>query len=75
MPSQHRLDEPQRFDRKRLSQESSRRKSGDGAAPHEVYLADERLEEAVNLAVALGRPLLVQGEPGCGKTRLAYAVA
>ena len=31
--------------------------------------------EAVNLAIALGRPLLLQGEPGCGKTRLAYAVA
>jgi len=41
----------------------------------EAYLADEKLEEAVNLAIALGRPLLLQGEPGCGKTRLAHAVA
>lgn len=42
----------------------------------EPYLpADEKLVEAVNLAIALGRPLLLQGEPGCGKTRLAYAVA
>lgn len=41
----------------------------------EPYLPDETLVEAVNLAIALGRPLLLQGEPGCGKTRLAYAVA
>ncbi len=39
------------------------------------FPADEKLVEAVNLAIALGRPLLLQGEPGCGKTRLAYAVA
>jgi len=41
----------------------------------EFYLPDRKLVEAVNLAIALGRPLLLQGEPGCGKTRLAYAVA
>src|SRR5947209_11081804 len=41
----------------------------------ELYLPDEPLVDAVNLAIALGRPLLLQGEPGCGKTRLAYAVA
>ncbi len=41
----------------------------------EPYLPDRKLVEAVNLAIALGRPLLLQGEPGCGKTRLAYAVA
>ncbi|QHG21214.1 MoxR family ATPase [Nostoc sp. ATCC 53789] len=41
----------------------------------EPYLPDKKLVEAVNLAMALGRPLLLQGEPGCGKTRLAYAVA
>lgn len=41
----------------------------------EPYLPDEKLAEAVDLALALGRPLLLQGEPGCGKTRLAYAVA
>ncbi|MEI2580270.1 AAA family ATPase [Scytonema sp. PRP1] len=41
----------------------------------EPYLPDDKLVEAVNLAIALGRPLLLQGEPGCGKTRLAYAVA
>ena len=41
----------------------------------EFYLPDKNLKEAVDLAIALGRPLLLQGEPGCGKTRLAYAVA
>lgn len=41
----------------------------------EPYLPDTKLVEVVNLAVALGRPLLLQGEPGCGKTRLADALA
>jgi MoxR-like ATPase len=41
----------------------------------EPYWPNEELVEAVNLAIALGRPLLLQGDPGCGKTRLAYAVA
>jgi MoxR-like ATPase len=40
----------------------------------EPYLPSPGLVEAVNLAIALGRPLLLQGDPGCGKTRLAYAV-
>lgn len=39
------------------------------------YLPSEGLVEAVNLALLLKRPLLLMGEPGCGKTRLAQAVA
>ncbi|MEN9786993.1 MAG: hypothetical protein RLZZ299_2257 [Pseudomonadota bacterium] len=39
------------------------------------YIADEGLLADVNAAVALGRPLLVKGEPGTGKTVLAAAVA
>ncbi len=39
------------------------------------YLPSEQLVEVVNLAVYLERPLLLKGEPGCGKTRLARAVA
>lgn len=40
-----------------------------------AYLADPELVEAVNVSLAVGQPLLVTGEPGCGKTRLAGAVA
>lgn len=39
------------------------------------YIASPELAEAVNISIALGQPLLVTGEPGCGKTRLAGAVA
>ena len=39
------------------------------------YIATRDLEVAVNAAVALGRPLLVKGEPGTGKTVLAQQVA
>ena len=40
------------------------------------YLPSEDLVEAVNLAILLEkRPLLIKGEPGSGKTRLARAVA
>lgn len=41
----------------------------------EPYIADTPLIEAVNAALYLRRPLLLEGEPGCGKTRLAYAIA
>ncbi|MDZ7958204.1 MAG: MoxR family ATPase [Aulosira sp. DedQUE10] len=39
------------------------------------YLPNSELVEVVNLAVYLRRPLLLKGEPGCGKTQLANAVA
>jgi MoxR-like ATPase len=41
----------------------------------EPYIHSAHLTEAVNTAIFLRRPLLLEGEPGCGKTRLAYAVA
>jgi MoxR-like ATPase len=40
-----------------------------------TYVATEDLRIAVNAAIALERPLLVKGEPGTGKTVLAYEVA
>jgi MoxR-like ATPase len=39
------------------------------------YIASEELRHAVNVAVALSRPLLVRGEPGTGKTLLAENLA
>jgi MoxR-like ATPase len=40
-----------------------------------TYVATDDLMMAVNAAITLERPLLVKGEPGTGKTRLAEEVA
>ena len=39
------------------------------------YLCDDELATVVFLALEMGRPLLLEGEPGTGKTALAEAVA
>src|SRR5690348_15096590 len=39
------------------------------------YRASSELASAVNVALALRMPLLVTGEPGTGKTQLAYRLA
>jgi MoxR-like ATPase len=39
------------------------------------YVISEPLKNAVNVSMVLGRPLLIRGEPGTGKTRLAHSIA
>ena len=39
------------------------------------YIASEELSRIVNVAILLGRPLLIKGEPGTGKTLLAQSIA
>jgi len=87
MPTRLRLDDSTRFDRHEQQPETREIQKLNvfpipGTAydefvsvEREPYLASEELENAVNLAIALGRPLLLQGDPGAGKTRLAHAVA
>ena len=41
----------------------------------EDYVTSEPLRDAVNVSVALGRPLLIRGEAGTGKTLLAHSIA
>lgn len=42
---------------------------------HEAYFADLGLATAIYLANTLGKPLLLEGEPGVGKTDAARAIA
>ena len=39
------------------------------------YIATDDLKIAVNAAVTLERPILIKGEPGTGKTQLAFEIA
>ena len=41
----------------------------------EDYVATEELINAVNVAIALKKPLLIKGEPGTGKTMLAQSIS
>lgn len=42
---------------------------------HQVYILSDELKDAVKVAIMLQQPLLITGEPGTGKTALAYKVA
>jgi len=39
------------------------------------YVASPELQQVVNVALKIGRPLLLKGEPGTGKTLLAASIA
>ena len=39
------------------------------------FVAGEKLADAINTAIAVGKPLLMTGEPGTGKTQAAYHTA
>jgi MoxR-like ATPase len=70
-PSQN---SPLKFEGKKLLKQPKGAQPGALDQP-EPYIANPKLVTAVNLAIALNRPLLLEGDPGCGKTCLARAVA
>src|SRR5512137_45905 len=48
--------------------------SGQGYRGSDDYIASKPLMEIVNVSIALGKPLVIKGEPGTGKTLLAHSI-
>lgn len=73
MPYPFYTGDPQLRDPQKLTELPSlkRDKNKDAAK----YRPDPGLVDAVNVSLLLNKPLLVTGEPGTGKTQLAYSVA
>jgi MoxR-like ATPase len=49
--------------------------TGHGYRGSDDYIASKPLMEIVNVAVSLGKPLVIKGEPGTGKTLLAHSIS
>ena len=45
------------------------------ALKEQLYIAERSLATALFLALKLGRPLFLEGEPGVGKTEIAKVLA
>lgn len=58
------------LDRRRIPESLRSHKA---AAAH--YVPDQPLKDAIHVALAVGAPLLLTGEPGTGKTQVAYYLA
>jgi MoxR-like ATPase len=65
------LDVAQKYRRNRVKNDNN----FDQFSGSHDYVTSEALRNAVNVAIALKRPLLVRGEPGTGKTLLAHSIA
>ncbi len=65
----------ERGDLKSLSTRSSPKSLFDHIESAPLFQPGEKLIDAINVALTLGAPLLITGEPGTGKTQLAWYLA
>jgi MoxR-like ATPase len=50
-------------------------KTAQGYHGSEDYIASKPLMEIVNVSIVLGKPIVIKGEPGTGKTLLAHSIS